>query len=61
MDVNSLRSVYSQFEQSVLPVQVGVQVLDKAKTLAETQGAQLVQMLQQSVQPHLGKNLDISV
>lgn len=61
MNVTSLQSVYSQFEQSVLPVQVGVQMLDMAKGLAETQGAQFVQMLQQSVQPHIGKNLDIRI
>ncbi|MDF2669325.1 MAG: putative motility protein [Paenibacillus sp.] len=61
MDVASLQTVYSQFQQSVLPVQVGIEVLGKAKNLAETQGAQLVQMLQQSVQPHIGGNLDIKV
>jgi hypothetical protein len=61
MDVASLQSVYSQFQASTLPVQVGIQMLDKAKSLAESEGAQLVQMLQQSVQPHLGGNLDIKV
>ncbi len=61
MDVASLQSVYRQFQASTLPVQVGIQMLDKAKGLAESEGAQLVQMLQQSVQPHLGGNLDIKV
>ncbi|PYI57269.1 YjfB family protein [Paenibacillus flagellatus] len=61
MDVGSLSAAFTQFKQSDLPLQVGIRLLDKAKENAEAQGAQLVQMLQQSVQPHLGGRLDIRV
>lgn len=55
----SLNAAYSQFSKSQLPVAVGILMLGKAKDAAEAQGAQIAQMLQQSVQPHLGANLDI--
>ncbi|RKN74225.1 putative motility protein [Paenibacillus ginsengarvi] len=44
-----------------MPLAVGIAMLGKAKESAELQGAQMVQMLQASVQPHLGGNLDIRV
>ncbi|MEF3303439.1 YjfB family protein [Paenibacillus sp. GYB003] len=55
----SLNAAYSQFSKSDLPLAVGIAMLSKAKESAEAQGAQMVQMLQQSVQPHLGGKLDI--
>lgn len=57
----SLNSAYSQFSSSGLPQAIGIMMLSKAKESAELQGAQMVQMMQQSVQPHLGGNLDIRV
>ncbi len=41
--------------------QVGIAVLAKSLDVTEQQGLQLVQMLQQSVQPHLGSNIDIKI
>ena len=61
VNIGSLSSAYIQFKHSELPLAVGIQLLSKAKDSAEAQGAQLVDMLQQSVQPHLGGNLDIRV
>lgn len=55
----SLNAAYSQFSKSDLPLAVGIQMLSKVKEAAEVQGAQMAQMLQQSVQPHLGASLDI--
>lgn len=57
----SLQSALSQFSRSDMPLAVGIAMLGKAKESAELQGAQMVQMLQASVQPHLGGNLDIRV
>lgn len=57
----SLNSAYSQFNSSGLPQAIGIMMLSKAKESAELQGVQMVQMMQQSVQPHLGGSLDIRV
>lgn len=40
---------------------IGVSLLKMANEAAKQQGDQLVQMMMQSVQPHLGSNLDIRV
>ncbi|MCC3375974.1 YjfB family protein [Cohnella sp. REN36] len=44
-----------------LKQEVGYAVLAKAKDQTEQQGQELIRMMQMSVQPHLGANLDISV
>lgn len=41
--------------------QIGIAVLAKAMDSIEQQGQQLVQLMQQRVQPHLGNQLDIKV
>ncbi len=46
---------------SGLKQQVGLAVIAKSLDVTEQNGQQLVQMLQQSVQPNLGGNLDIKV
>ncbi|MFC5404986.1 YjfB family protein [Cohnella soli] len=38
---------------------VSIAVIGKALDQAETQGQQLVQMLQTNIHPYLGQNLDI--
>ena len=55
----SLNAAYSGFSKSDLPLAVGIQMLSKVKEAAEVHGAQMAQLLQQSVQPHLGGSLDI--
>lgn len=57
MDIAALSMVMSQAK---LSQQVGVSVLNIAKTQSEQQGQDLVKMLQ-SVQPHLGGNLYIRI
>ncbi|MEV3166453.1 YjfB family protein [Paenibacillus larvae] len=57
MDIAALSMVMSQAK---LSQQVGVSVLNIAKTQSEQQGQDLVKMLK-SVQPHLGGNLDIRI
>ncbi|WP_410771191.1 YjfB family protein [Fontibacillus sp. BL9] len=59
MDIAAASMAMSQVS---LSQSVGIQVLSMAKSQAETQGQNLVQMLEQSsVHPNLGKNLDIKV
>ena len=45
--------------QASLSQAVGIKVLTLAKNQADTQGKNLVQMLEQSVNPNLGRKLDI--
>lgn len=40
---------------------VSTQVLKKTMDLQEAQGSQLVQMMEQSVNPGLGQNIDIRI
>ncbi|MEC0170270.1 YjfB family protein [Paenibacillus graminis] len=47
--------------QSSLKQAVGFQVLSIAKNQAEIQGQNITQMLAQSLDPNLGKTLDIKV
>ena len=47
--------------QSALSTAVGIRVLSMAKDLAVQQGQDLVQMMQQSLDPNLGRQLDIRV
>jgi hypothetical protein len=58
--MNSVNGLISAPSGS-LQQQVGIAVLAKSLDFTEQQGAQIAQMLQQSVQPHLGGNLDIKV
>ncbi|MFE4711218.1 MULTISPECIES: YjfB family protein [Bacillales] len=58
MDIAALSTSMSQ---ASLAQAVGIQVLSIAKDQAETQSQNLVQMLEQSVHPSLGKTLDIRV
>ena len=63
MDIAGLSMAMAQND---LGTKIGISVLDKNMETAETQGAQIVQMIdsaaiQRSVQPHLGVNIDISI
>lgn len=57
MDVPALSMSVAQ---SSLAQAVQIRVLSMAKDQSTQQAQQMVQMMQQSVQPHLGGNLDIS-
>jgi hypothetical protein len=58
MDISALSISLSQYNLSQA---VGISVLKMAKEQSSEQSQQLVQMMELSVQPNLGGNLDISV
>ncbi|MEC0370711.1 YjfB family protein [Paenibacillus chibensis] len=58
MDIAALSTSMSQ---AALHEQVGVAVLRMAKGQAELQGQNLIQMMEKSIDPNLGKKLDISI
>lgn len=47
--------------QNQVQTQVGIQVLQKAMDVSEVQSQGLINMLEQSVQPHLGGNIDMKI
>ncbi|MBW5447640.1 putative motility protein [Cohnella sp. CFH 77786] len=47
--------------QSALSTAVGIRVLSMAKDQAVQQGQGLVQMIQQSLDPNVGRHLDVKV
>ncbi|GGA26374.1 YjfB family protein [Paenibacillus physcomitrellae] len=47
--------------QAKLAQAVSIQVMSMAKDQAQVQGQNLVQMMEKSSNPNLGKNLDISI
>lgn len=58
MDIAALSVVNSQ---ASLSQSVGIQVLSLAKDQSIQQGNDLVRMMEQSINPNIGKNLDIKV
>ncbi|MEC0238321.1 YjfB family protein [Paenibacillus dokdonensis] len=58
MDIAALSTSMSQ---ASLAQKVSLSVLSMAKGQAEVQGQNLVQMIEKSVDPNLGKRIDISV
>ena len=60
MDVNGLMNVINSTDLN-LPVEVGVAVLNKSLDAMDEQGQALIKMMEASVNPNLGQNLDIKV
>ncbi|MCR2803635.1 YjfB family protein [Paenibacillus soyae] len=58
MDIAAMSTMLSQ---ASLSQAVGIKVLNMAKGQAEQQSQQLVQMMNASLDPNLGKNLDLRV
>lgn len=58
MDIASLSTTLSQ--QNLL-TQVSVAILDKTLETVTDNGASLTKMMEQSVQPELGQNIDICI
>ncbi|CAH1200414.1 hypothetical protein PAECIP111891_01745 [Paenibacillus allorhizoplanae] len=58
MDIPAMSMVLAQ---NNLSQAVGISVLKMAKEQMTEQGQQVVQLIERSVQPNLGGNLDISV
>ncbi|WP_248924879.1 YjfB family protein [Paenibacillus hamazuiensis] len=58
MDIAALST---QMQISRLSDAVGIRLLSMANDQAETQGQQMIQLMQQSVQPYLGGNFDVKI
>lgn len=58
MDIGALSTALSQ---SSLKQAVGISVLKMAKEQTVTEGQALVKMMEQSINPNLGGNIDIKV
>ena len=58
LDISSYSAINSQNQ---VTQDVGTAMLKKAMDMQEIQGNQLVQMMEQSVNPGLGRNIDIRV
>lgn len=56
LDISSYSAINSQNQ---VTQDVGTAMLKKAMDMQEIQGNQLVQMMEQSVNPGLGRNIDI--
>ncbi|MDP4095704.1 YjfB family protein [Paenibacillus sp. P96] len=58
MDIGAMSMALSQ---SSLKLNAGMKVISISKEMTETQGQAMIQMMEKSVQPNLGGNLDIRV
>lgn len=60
MVIASLPISTNQIQQASSPV-IGMAVLSKSLDTAEKSGANLIKMMEQSVNPNLGKNIDTRI
>lgn len=59
MEISSLLSAFAAHEQ--LPIDVGTAVLDMNLEQLDTMSDGMKKMMEMSVTPHIGSNVDISV
>ena len=57
----NLVGMANMLDQNGLMQQVGVKMLDNALEVQKEQNDSMIKMMEQSVQPDLGRNIDISV
>ena len=57
----SALSAYGPYTTGSLGQAVSIEMLDQTMKMNEAMNAQLIQMMEQSVTPHLGGNVDIRV
>ena len=57
----NLVGMTNMLDQNGLMQQVGVKMLDNALEVQKEQNDSLIKMMEQSVQPNLGTNFDVSV
>ena len=57
----SALSTYGPYATGSLAQAVSIKMLDQTMEMNETMNAQLVNMMEQSVTPHLGGNMDIRI
>jgi hypothetical protein len=60
MVIASLPVSTTQYQQASSPV-IGMAVLSKSLDSAEQSGQSLIQMMEQSVNPNVGKNIDLKI
>ncbi len=58
MDIAAMSMSLNQINTSS---EVGVAMLSKALDTQETMGAEMIKMMEQSVNPHIGANIDVTV
>lgn len=58
-DIMDIAALSTAMSQANLATQVSVAVTGKVMDMAEVSGDQMVKALEQSVQPHLGSNIDV--
>lgn len=56
-----ITGIASSIQQSGIMQQVGIEMLDMAMEQEEVASDSMIKMLEQSVQPNLGSNFDVSV
>jgi len=61
MDITSVAALSISMNQSSLSQQVGIAVTKKAMTTSEESAQALIKMMELSVNPNLGSNIDVSV
>lgn len=57
----NLVGMANMLDQNGLMQQVGVKMLDNAMEVQKEQNDSMIKMMEQSVQPNLGANFDVSV
>lgn len=58
MDIAALST---QLSSASLSNQVGISVLKKAMDTQTAQSTEMIQLMEQSVMPHIGQNLDLKI
>ena len=53
--------ITNMLDQNGLMQQVGIKMLDKTMEMADTMNQSMVKMMENSVAPHLGGNIDLSL
>ena len=67
MDISAVSSAlsaltsYGPYATGSLGQAVSIKMLDQTMEMTEAMNAQLVQMMEQSVTPHIGGNLDLKI
>lgn len=62
MDVGALSTIaLNQLTPDTSPSDIGVAILGKQLDMSQQLGSEMVKAMEQSVTPHLGGNIDISI
>jgi len=61
MNFGTIDSALSAVQASAVPSAVSIAMLDNSMEQSETMGASMVKMMEHSVNPHIGGNIDVSV